>query len=248
MSEHNTCLNCGAAVTTNYCGHCGQKSATHRFTIGHLIAHDVIHGVFHLDKGFLFTVKQLFTRPGNAIREYIEGKRVNHFNSVTFLLLVLAVNVFLISTGWFSFAKVIGVPQNQNILENIQHFLSKNYKALLAFTIPANALITFLVFSKAKLNYAEHLVMQTYREGGNLFIQTIFMSIIGFCDNSTIQRGLFGLMGTATGIYGIWYFWQFFSRDFKNKFAQAGLLLLMLTVNALIAGSIAYFFLLKPFM
>lgn len=35
--------------------------------------------VFHLDEGFLFTIKELFIRPRHSIIEYVQGKKSKTF-------------------------------------------------------------------------------------------------------------------------------------------------------------------------
>ena len=89
------CLNCGNETVNSFCSICGQKNSTHRFSMKHFFLHDFIHGVFHLDKGFLFTLKELYTRPGHSIREYIQGKRAKYFNYFTLMLLIYAISHFL---------------------------------------------------------------------------------------------------------------------------------------------------------
>ncbi|MFY8110851.1 MAG: DUF3667 domain-containing protein, partial [Flavobacterium sp.] len=91
--EIKKCLNCDRDVHENFCPNCGQKTTTHRFTFKHFL-HDFIHGVFHLDKGFFFTLKELFVRPGNSTRAYIQCKRVNYFNAFTMMLILIAVAHF----------------------------------------------------------------------------------------------------------------------------------------------------------
>ena len=89
------CLNCNENIKRNYCDYFGQKTSTHRFSLKHFFIHDFVHGIFHLDKGFLFTIRELFTRPGHSIREYIQRKRTNHFNYFTTLILLLTIGYFL---------------------------------------------------------------------------------------------------------------------------------------------------------
>ncbi len=93
------CLNCNSDVVGDFCSTCGQKTSTKRFSLKHFITHDLIHGVFHLDKGLLFTIKELFTRPGHSIREYVQGKRIKHFNYFTAILILIAKGHYL---GGFS--------------------------------------------------------------------------------------------------------------------------------------------------
>ena len=91
---NDSCLNCNQNIRSNYCDYCGQKASTHRYSVKHFIEHDFIHGVWHVDKGILFTLKALFTRPGHFVRNYIEGKRVNYFNFVSLLILIMAISAF----------------------------------------------------------------------------------------------------------------------------------------------------------
>jgi hypothetical protein len=57
------CKNCGYTVAEEFCGHCGQAVNVKRITLKGLL-HDVFHFFTHLDKGFAFTLKSLFKRPG----------------------------------------------------------------------------------------------------------------------------------------------------------------------------------------
>lgn len=83
-----TCKNCNNEFEGRFCNQCGQPAATHELNF-HFLMHDVQHGLFHLDKGVFFTIKELFIRPGYSIHEYLHGKRAQHFKPIS-LILVLA--------------------------------------------------------------------------------------------------------------------------------------------------------------
>eukprot|EP01132_Coremiostelium_polycephalum_P020155 gene20155-23955_t len=68
------CLNCNEKIAGKFCSNCSQASSTHRFSLAHVFKHDFIHGIFHFDKGFFYTIKELFTRPGHSIRDYFLKK------------------------------------------------------------------------------------------------------------------------------------------------------------------------------
>ena len=57
------CRQCGATVTGNYCSNCGQSVRVKRITL-HEVLHEVYHYFTHVDKGFLYTLRHLATRPG----------------------------------------------------------------------------------------------------------------------------------------------------------------------------------------
>ena len=70
--------NCNHHFKGNFCSNCGQKAKTEKINF-HFLWHDIQHGLFHFDSGILYTAKQLFTKPGMAIKEFIEGNRIKHF-------------------------------------------------------------------------------------------------------------------------------------------------------------------------
>jgi hypothetical protein len=75
-----TCLNCeeNLEISAKFCPQCGQKTDTHRLTIGHIV-HDSVHAITHADKGIFHLLKDLAVRPGVVAREYIGGKRKKYF-------------------------------------------------------------------------------------------------------------------------------------------------------------------------
>lgn len=93
MAEN--CLNCGTRIAGKFCSNCGQKASVHKYFLKHFIQHGLIHGIWHVDSGIIFTIKELFTRPGHSIREFIFGKRVGYFSFVTLLLIIFGVSHFL---------------------------------------------------------------------------------------------------------------------------------------------------------
>ena len=69
----DACLNCGAALTGEYCAQCGQQAHVHRSFAA--IGHDLLHGVLHLDGKIFRTLPELALRPGTLTRRYIRGER-----------------------------------------------------------------------------------------------------------------------------------------------------------------------------
>ena len=89
-----TCINCHKTFEGKFCNHCGQKGDSERLTF-HSVWHDLQHGLLHFDKGIFFTIKELFSRPGHSIREYIEGKRVKHFKPISLVIVLATIYGFL---------------------------------------------------------------------------------------------------------------------------------------------------------
>ncbi len=78
------CLNCGAGLDGPYCRQCGQKAHVHR-SIG-AIAHDIVHGVLHLDGKFWRTLPLLAWRPGELTRRYTHGERAKFVSPMAMFL------------------------------------------------------------------------------------------------------------------------------------------------------------------
>ncbi|RCH56453.1 hypothetical protein DJ568_00920 [Mucilaginibacter hurinus] len=72
------CKNCYNRFEGNFCNNCGQDADTKRINI-HYFLDALQHKYLKLNKGFFFTVYGLFVRPGNTIKDYLDGKRVEYF-------------------------------------------------------------------------------------------------------------------------------------------------------------------------
>lgn len=178
MNTHSShCLNCEYPLTGNYCVNCGQKSTTHRLSIKHFIEHDVIHGIWHVDRGILYTLKQVLTRPGHLGREYVSGKRMGQFSLVTMLLLLVGLFLFLMSLQDVQIPDIpIGIS-GTNIKKGsspLVEVIAKYSKWALLISVPIMAKISMDIFKRLKYNYAEHLVVNGYFFAGIVCILIIF--------------------------------------------------------------------------
>ncbi|RZK16250.1 MAG: DUF3667 domain-containing protein [Flavobacterium sp.] len=213
------CLNCGYSVADKYCGNCGQKFSTHRYSFKHFIEHDFIHGVWHVDKGVIFTVKELLTNPGHSVRRFILGKRTNFFNFVTLILLTLGISSVI--THYTSIKLIDLVPEaNKENLNILQEFATNYPKIILLITIPITSLSSFIWFRKAKFNYSEHLVLNSYKAAIDLLIALLFTIVSIFYTNIAGLSLLYfaGIQGMVL-LYSIWMYGQFFSKSGYSKFS-----------------------------
>ena len=196
MSSKN-CLNCGHELTQKYCANCGQKADTHRITVRHFIAHDMIHGVFHLDKGIIFTIKETFKRPGKAAMDYISGKRISYYNIFYLIVLLLGLN-FLIQHY------VVSLNPNSKIIKadgdglKYLKFFQDNAKYIILSFIPLFALNAWLLFWRAKLNIAEHHILSGFVLLGCSIIM-LFTQLFNFLPNSVLAS----FVGNIKGIFVI---------------------------------------------
>lgn len=173
-----TCLNCSAKVESKFCPACGQSAHIHPITIRHVI-HDLVHAFTHADKGFIFTLKELLIRPGTVALKYIEGKRKQYFNPLSFLVITLAVSGYLsYRSGYFdsmprrgpATATQMQVNSAPSIMEKAQaeswKIITKDGKLIgLFLSTPLMAFLSWIFFRKPRHHYAEHFVLHAYLFG-----------------------------------------------------------------------------------
>jgi len=217
MSEiTHVCLNCNEPLQGNYCIHCGQSASTHRFTLKHVFTQDLLRVIFYIHKGFLFTAKELFTRPGHSIREYVGGKRVRHLNYLTLLVVLLVVFSLLEQVTPFRFADL--TDDNKELYESFDVILKKYPKFMYIGIIPFFALFSLLIFKKAEQNYAEHLVLNAFKVSVTIIMNIFFISFASFNkDISIIKKADMLLAWFGVG-YGTWFYYQYFVPFYQNRF------------------------------
>jgi hypothetical protein len=83
-APNGPCPNCGAALSTPYCGQCGQAAHLHRSL--HSLGHDILHGVFHFEGKIWRTLPELTLRPGRLTQRYLAGERVKFVSPMALFL------------------------------------------------------------------------------------------------------------------------------------------------------------------
>ena len=168
------CLNCGWQISRHYCSNCGQKTAFKRITFGYLW-HEIFHFFTHIEKGFLFTTKQLMVDPGKVCIDYIEGRRKEYQCPVSYFL--IWTSIFILTL--FLFVKIFG---EHSVIEYGDYFgpgvttniAISNLSFMLAFIIPIQAIYLYFIVMGNKYNYVESLTMMVYIIGTIIFLQFVF--------------------------------------------------------------------------
>jgi cation transport ATPase len=191
----NNCQNCGTLITENFCSNCGQKKYK-RIDRKYLID-ELQYTVLHTNKGFFYTVKNLFKNPGRTAREFIDGNRVNHYKPILLAFVLTGIITFLafkvIGMNNFDFQKY-GVnkdPETQKatefILNEFMSFYAKYYTILMMLAIPFFALATKISFKSWKHNYYEHIVLNCFFYSAFSIYSIIFMyPLLYFARESSI--------------------------------------------------------------
>lgn len=203
----NNCLNCNNEIEGKFCSNCSQSTSTHRFSLSHVFQHDFIHGIFHFDKGFFYTIKELFTRPGHSIREYVQGKRTKHFNYFAVIILLITIGHFL--KKWTILDGL--AVYDKTMVAGLYKVLKDYSKITIFLPVPIIAFASYLLFKKSKQNYTEHLVLNLYLLCGCLIISFTLLIFMIFSDNKDLLLNVNFLLTVLTLLYIIIFYYQYFS-------------------------------------
>ncbi|MEM6632258.1 MAG: DUF3667 domain-containing protein [Bacteroidota bacterium] len=221
--DHKTgrpiCKNCNTELKGIYCHNCGQKANIKPINFRYVLT-EIRDGVFQVNRGFFFTTKELFSRPGYAIREFIEGKRVRHFKPISYVLLLALIYAILVhytdwGTAFKGFAEGISDKGNDTdpryrTIRIVLAWLVDNYQYSSLFYLPLWALASFLAFVRKPFNYFEHFLLVTFLLGLGTFINS--MVILLAFPFPAYKDEIASLM-IVPFIYYIWAYTQFFHRS-----------------------------------
>ncbi len=250
MSKNRSpyCKNCNNPINGNYCSNCGQSSETGKIDFHYLI-HEVQHSILHVDKGILYTIKELVLRPGSTIRSYLSGKRVNYFKPFAFVFILGTLYGFI--AHFFKYYPENEIMPSLGYTESSLKYTQKtmeliysNYSLAILILVPFSAFSTFIFFRKSIYNYWEHLIANSYIAGMQILILLIFYLL-----NVCFDRSWIFLIGSfITYLYSIWVLVELFNDGSKIKTAIKATFsiicsFLILTFITFIAAIIAIIFL-----
>jgi hypothetical protein len=206
----SVCKNCNYTFESQYCGQCGQDSHTHQIN-AHFLWHDIQHGFLHFDKGILFTLKELFTRPGFSIKEYLNGKRVKHFKPVSLIIILAGI--------WGLLYHYMPVSIQENVNEKattgvkVIHWLRDHSSIAELINLPFYALASYLVFKT--YNYWEHVVINAFLIAQKTVLSIVFLPILFSLKDSGAQIIVSGFISVISFVLLFWGYGQIF--DFYSK-------------------------------
>lgn len=228
-----TCKNCQNTFTGNYCNHCGQSAETHKLDF-HFMMHDIQHGLFHIDRGIFYTAKELFTRPGNAIREFIEGKRVNHFKPVSLLIILATVYGLLYHT--FHIHLMADVSDSKLKLTEFNEWTATHFAWITLATVPIYTIGTYICFRKQGYNAYEFLILNTFKGAQRLLAHIALFPLLYYFNDTPKLKIINAIIYSIDVCLIFWTNIQFFNKLSKTKAFLLSVLshLIFLTVFTLI--------------
>jgi hypothetical protein len=200
----HTCLNCDTTFDGNCCNTCGQKASTHRFTM-HEWAHEISHTLLHVDGNFPRTVATLTMRGGDAIRNFLSGKRKSLY--APFLYALLWCGLYVVCSHLLESAEPQRFPTT---LSAAQVYIEEHYyKVLILLMVLPMTLGSFVAYRPAGFNFAEHLVLNTY-----LMAQLVIADVLLLALKATPLHEHTSAISVIDAMlkypYWFWVYWQFF--------------------------------------
>ncbi|MCD0469710.1 DUF3667 domain-containing protein [Flavobacterium sp. JAS] len=208
------CKNCRHVFHGKYCNNCGQTADTHKIN-AHFLWHDIQHGLFHFDGGVPYSLKQLFTRPGHSIREFIEGKRVRHFKPLSLVAILAAFYGFLYH---YYHINLFQSSDNSNLdLKDFNEWNATHFAWTTIATIPLFTIGTYIAFRNQGYNFVEYFVLNTFKAAQRLFLQILMFPFILYFNGTSHILILTKIIYILSIVLIFWTNIQFFNKITKTR-------------------------------
>lgn len=203
-----SCKNCSEKFEGKYCSNCGIKGE-HKRINRHYIVHEIEHGVFHVDGGILYTIKELAIRPGKSVINFVEGEkeRFKHFSPFGFLIVTSLLYGFISHLAGYEEPGVAD-DANSAIINWIEK--NNNYANLIAILFLSLGL-KYIFYSKRGYNIFEYLVLMAFVTG-QIMVLGVFAEALSGLVKSEIVTDIYLMVSF---IYCSWAIGGFFkSKNF----------------------------------
>lgn len=241
------CKNCNEKVEGKFCPNCGQSAAVDKINFTNFIK-DLSESLFQVNKGFFYTLNILFTRPGQGIHDYLEGKRKKYFKPITYALLLSTVYFFLSQMigketfiGDFLNGFALADEEVETATKQVKviKWFANNYAYTILMLLPLYSLASYFTFKKSKYHYLEHFVLNTYITGQQTVIYTITAILAIWIHNEDF---IAIITFTLTFSYAFWVFGQFFSTYSRGAFILRFILTYILSLIMMLVTLVLIFF------
>ena len=144
-----------------------EVEVTEKRTIKRLQVKNLFQSIlqaFNLERGGIYTVKQLIIDPGKMVQEYIGTGRLKYSPPIR-LLIVTTTLAFLslrYSAGFGEFEQGFSSTMTNEKVQSFIDFTSNYWNILLWVYIPIAGFLTWLFNYKGPYNLAENFVFQAY--------------------------------------------------------------------------------------
>lgn len=217
------CKNCNRPILDDNCLSCIAKPELKRID-SHYIRHELFH-LFHIEKGFLYTVKELVLRPGDSIREYITVDRSKHMKPIPFL--IFSALLYTIIAHYFKPEQVANTTtdfiKDDSYVKIIRNWIDTHYGYTYIMMSVFIAGWTKLLFKKYSFNFYEIMTLLCYVLGQGMLFTMLELPL-----HQYINQHVFNVIAiTTTLVYPTFAIGQFFDRSKIASYVKAFLTFLL---------------------
>lgn len=207
------CKHCNSELYGEYCSSCGRPKEVERINGKYVLSE--IGSVLNFDKGILFTIRELFLRPGKNIKTFIIQDRNCLIKPIFFLFLcslifTVAQQFLKIRDGYISYSGL-----EESAITNIFQWVQANYGYTNIIMAVFIALWIKILFKKYDYNFFEILILLCFVIGIAMLIYTVFGIIENFTKLKVLQIG-----GVVVFLYTSWAIGQFFDKSKKMNYVK----------------------------
>lgn len=188
--DETTCPNCGASVSTRFCGACGQ-SRTRQLDLPALFKGSFAR-ILDLEDGFLHTFVRLSVDPGRVCLDYVRGRRQPYTHPVSYCFLLVTAYALMVNLLDFDISFGGAIERNE-LDKRVYHALHGILAYLLFVTLIPVAALQRRLFSSSGFSTADSYVFALFVIGHSTVIGIVFV--------------LAGWLGTQTGLI-VYFFLQ----------------------------------------
>lgn len=201
----------------------------------------------NLERGIGFTIKELILRPKEALEDFLFNDRSKYTKPLALLLLTVAIATFIS-------LKIL--PLDQELIEAVREddfmqqlpeslrsiflqipiLLQQYFNIFFMSSLPAVTLATYLIFQDARLNLAEHFIINIYIFCIQTLIFIVFMPLFAY-KQWTVGLHIFGLF-----FYTIFAYTKIFEQTWKGGVLKSTAVYMMSQVFLSIMIAILIFF------
>ena len=244
--HHHLCKNCEHTFEGNFCSNCGQKTNTKRLDWNYIFD-ELKYTFLHLNGGLLYTCKQLLTRPGDMVREFIEGKRVKHYKPILLVFVLAGITTLLLHYSGDMEILATLKPQKNNPFNPKVYadILSKYYTYIQLASIPIISFCTWIGFKKWGYNYIENIIINSFVVAQSLLLGILITPIKNLCIGTSGFFIIATVLSLFTIVFQIWLYLQLYkSRDLGFlilRMIWSGIIFLLLFIITIVVGVIIGF-------
>lgn len=210
-----SCQSCHQTVNGNYCGNCGTPALLKRVD-SHYVLHEIQH-LLHLEKGILYTVKQLLTSPGKSVHEFITSNRSRLVKPVLFIIITS-----LIYTSLYHLLHIEKNTQSAPAY-NLPHgviavfeWIEHHYGYANLFMGIFIALWLKLFFRKQPYNFYELLILLCFVMGTGMLLLSVLLPV-----QKLIHTDITFSASLISIAYCAWAIGQFFNKHKVASYVKA---------------------------